>query len=55
MNVKKTSFIRKRSFKMIWRRHPESDRGMRVLQTPALPLGYGAVSIYLVYGKRDFV
>ncbi len=26
-----------------WRRHPESDRGMRVLQTLALPLGYGAL------------
>ena len=26
-----------------WRHHPESDRGMKVLQTSALPLGYGAV------------
>ena len=26
-----------------WRRHPESDRGIKVLQTSALPLGYGAV------------
>ena len=26
----------------IWRRHPESDRGIKVLQTFALPLGYGA-------------
>ena len=25
----------------IWRRHPESDRGIKVLQTFALPLGYG--------------
>ena len=25
-----------------WRRHPESDRGIKVLQTSALPLGYGA-------------
>ena len=28
----------------IWRRHPESDRGIKVLQTSALPLGYGAVN-----------
>ena len=27
-----------------WRRHPESDRGIKVLQTSALPLGYGAVN-----------
>ena len=27
-----------------WRRHPESNRGIKVLQTSALPLGYGAVS-----------
>ena len=25
-----------------WRRHPESNRGMRILQTLALPLGYVA-------------
>ena len=25
-----------------WRHHPESDRGIKVLQTSALPLGYGA-------------
>ena len=28
---------------IFWRRHPESDRGIKVLQTSALPLGYGAV------------
>ena len=27
---------------VLWRRHPESDRGIKVLQTSALPLGYGA-------------
>ena len=27
------------------RRHPDSNRGMRVLQTLALPLGYGAVTM----------
>src|SRR5262245_21013926 len=26
----------------IWRRHPDSNRGIRVLQTLALPLGYAA-------------
>ncbi len=26
-----------------WRRHPDSNRGVRVLQTRALPLGYAAV------------
>ena len=27
----------------IWRRHPDSNRGIRVLQTLALPLGYAAI------------
>ena len=26
-----------------WRRHPDSNRGIRVLQTLALPLGYAAI------------
>ena len=26
----------------VWRRHPDSNRGIRVLQTLALPLGYAA-------------
>ncbi len=26
----------------VWRRHPDLNRGVRVLQTLALPLGYGA-------------
>ena len=26
-----------------WRRHPDLNRGIRVLQTRALPLGYGAI------------
>ncbi len=25
-----------------WRRHPDLNRGIRILQTLALPLGYGA-------------
>ena len=28
----------------VWRRRPDSNRGMGVLQTPALPLGYAALS-----------
>ena len=28
---------------LFWRHHPESDRGIKVLQTSALPLGYGAL------------
>ncbi len=32
-------------FSLIWRRRPESNRCMRVLQTLALPLGYAA-SLY---------
>ncbi len=27
----------------VWRRHPDLNRGIRVLQTLALPLGYGAI------------
>ncbi len=26
-----------------WRRHPDLNWGIRVLQTRALPLGYGAI------------
>ena len=33
----KTCAFRRR----LWRCHPDSDRGMKVLQTFALPLGYG--------------
>ena len=32
---------------IFWRRHPDSNRGIRVLQTRALPLGY--VAEYLRY------
>ncbi len=34
----------------IWRRHPESNWGIKVLQTSALPLGYAAKKWS---GKRD--
>ena len=36
-NHKKTCLFHGR----LWRCHPDSDRGMKVLQTFALPLGYG--------------
>jgi hypothetical protein len=29
-----------------WRRHPDSNWGIKVLQTFALPLGNGATSLY---------
>jgi hypothetical protein len=28
---------------LIWRRHPDLNRGIAVLQTAALPLGYAAI------------
>ncbi len=28
-----------------WRRHPDLNRGIAVLQTAALPLGYAAIKI----------
>ena len=47
----------------LWRHHPESNWGIKVLQTSALPLGYGALNmnqgkyLYLPFhvwsGKRD--
>ena len=35
---------------LFWRRHPESDRGIKVLQTSALPLGYGAEKMERITG-----
>jgi hypothetical protein len=32
-----------------WRRHPDSNRGIRVLQTLALPLGYAAILLLLLH------
>ena len=29
---------------LFWRRHPDLNRGIKVLQTLALPLGYSAIS-----------
>ena len=43
---KKLSFFWTRVF---WRHHPDLNRGIKVLQTSALPLGYGAI---LFFKKR---
>ena len=34
---------------LFWRRHPDLNRGMRVLQTLALPLGYVAMLYILCF------
>ena len=40
---------------VLWRRHPDLNWGMRVLQTLALPLGYGAVkkTVRRIFGAGD--
>ena len=35
----------------LWRHHPESNWRMAILQTAALPLGYGAILYYVVNGR----
>ena len=35
-----------------WRRHPDLNRGIKVLQTLALPLGYSAI-LRLPLGKME--
>ena len=42
-----------RHFGSFWRHHPDSDWGIKVLQTSALPLGYGAITLYNMYRPRD--
>ncbi len=37
----------------IWRRHPDLNWGIRILQTLALPLGYGAEH-YIIFKKKCF-
>ena len=44
-NVKSGGAIREQEGEIKWRRHPDSNRGMTVLQTVALPLGYAACPI----------
>ena len=39
---------------LIWRHHPDLNRGIKVLQTSALPLGYGAIQ-YIICAKNAFV
>ena len=46
--IKKLSFRRTRVF---WRHHPDLNRGIKVLQTSALPLGYGAILIWFKKGR----
>ena len=41
---KKTS-IRNLIDVFLWRRHPDLNRGIKVLQTSALPLGYSATLV----------
>ena len=41
-------------FYFFWRRHPDSNRRIKVLQTSALPLGYGARN-YPVFLKISYV
>ena len=36
-----------------WRRHPDLNWGIRILQTLALPLGYGAEH-YIIFKKKCF-
>ena len=38
---------------IFWRRHPDLNRGIRVLQTRALPLGYSAVFIFTKKNGAD--
>ena len=35
-----------------WRRHPDSNRGIKDLQSSALPLGYAAVPWIIFDGQR---
>ncbi len=37
-----------------WRRHPDSNWGMKVLQTSALPLGYVAINYILCHLNKNW-
>ena len=45
-------------FSLFWRRHPDLNRGIKVLQTLTLPLGYSAINWWLNpesnQGHEDF-
>ena len=40
---------------IFWRRHPDSNRGIRVLQTRALPLGYVAILYYMQANNKKWL
>ena len=40
---------------MLERRHPDLNWGIKVLQTSALPLGYGAVNLLIYYSRNTCV
>ena len=48
--VPKTKALLTKCF-CFWRRHPDLNRGIKVLQTSALPLGYGAIQ--LLIGRKS--
>ena len=39
--------------RVFWRRHPDLNRGIKVLQTLALPLGYSATFCLLRWQKSN--
>ena len=60
MNIKKARIYRAFSCALFayegWRRHPDLNRGIRVLQTRALPLGYDAEIFYnVLYTQKIFL
>ncbi len=62
MPIKKAAYLLKYQhldyFSLLWRRHPDLNRGIKVLQTLTLPLGYSAVTWWLDQesnqGHEDF-
>ncbi len=49
------NFIYELYSRLIWRRHPDSNWGIKALQAHALPLGYVATHIIVIQkgGARD--
>ena len=39
---------------LFWRRHPDLNWGIKVLQTSALPLGYGAICLIVKIDRRSY-
>ena len=50
--ISKTKKTRNACLILFWRRHPDLNRGITVLQTVALPLGYSAEIFGADYGAR---